>query len=372
MGIGRFAFTPLLPMMAADQGVSVAQGGWLASANYLGYLAGGLAAVWLRVEARTVIAVSLALICAGTAAMAFTGEFVLWLVLRALAGMASAWTLVFVSGWSLDRLSALGAPKLGSVVFAGVGAGIALAGGACLVLMQFGVSSAQAWLVLGGLALVLCALTWPIFAARTGNRAPAVAASSGEFRWSRDAVLLVACYGIFGFGYIVPATFVPAMAKQAIPDPAVFGWSWPLFGIAAMLSTLAAARWIAALGNRKVWVFGVLVMAAGVAAPAMSRGLTAILFSAVCVGGTFMVVTMAGLQEGRRLGGRHGRELMAAMTSSFAAGQVAGPLAVSWLAAGGRGIDTALIVSAVLLVVSAGALVFPTIDRRRTIEALPE
>ena len=42
MGIGRFAFTPLLPMMQADAGLTLAQGGWLASANYAGYLAGAL------------------------------------------------------------------------------------------------------------------------------------------------------------------------------------------------------------------------------------------------------------------------------------------------------------------------------------------
>src|SRR3546814_17917255 len=45
MGIGRFAFTPLWPLMAEDAGLSLAQGGWLASANYAGYLPGALAAV---------------------------------------------------------------------------------------------------------------------------------------------------------------------------------------------------------------------------------------------------------------------------------------------------------------------------------------
>ena len=44
MGIGRFAFTPILPMMQQDFAMSLGEGGWLASANYLGYLVGALSA----------------------------------------------------------------------------------------------------------------------------------------------------------------------------------------------------------------------------------------------------------------------------------------------------------------------------------------
>src|SRR4029079_11802614 len=90
MGIGRFAFTPILPMMQADQGMSVAQGGWLASANYLGYLAGSLFAMRARLAARTAIRTGLVLIAASTLLMGFAHHFVAWLVLRAIPGFASA------------------------------------------------------------------------------------------------------------------------------------------------------------------------------------------------------------------------------------------------------------------------------------------
>src|SRR5262250_3017503 len=90
MGIGRFAFTPLLPMMQEDSGLSVAEGGWLASANYLGYLVGALWAVRLRLSARAAIRAGLAVIAASTLAMALHDGFLLWAVLRTLAGIASA------------------------------------------------------------------------------------------------------------------------------------------------------------------------------------------------------------------------------------------------------------------------------------------
>ena len=98
-------------------------------------------------------------------------------------------------------------------------------------------------------------------------------------------------------------------------------------------------------------------MAVGVCAPVVAPGLAGILASALLVGGTFMVITMAGMQEARRIAGTHARALMAAMTAAFAAGQVAGPLLVSALASGGRGYDAALLVSGALLVASAALLV---------------
>src|SRR4030081_708987 len=88
MGIGRFAFTPILPMMQEDAGVSIAMGGWLASANYVGYLAGALSVIWWRIGATTGIRVGLATIGLATLAMGLEHRFALWVVLRALGGVA--------------------------------------------------------------------------------------------------------------------------------------------------------------------------------------------------------------------------------------------------------------------------------------------
>ena len=373
MGIGRFAFTPILPMMQGDYGLSVAHGGWLASANYAGYLAGALSAVWLGMSPAMMIRAGLVLIAVVTAGMGLTDSFPLWMALRAAAGVASAWVLVFVSVWSLDRLARYGRPMYGSIVFAGVGAGMALAGVICLVLMRLGAASPQAWLLLGVAALAITTMTWPVLGDRGTARADAAGSpAAGRYRWTRDGVLIVACYGVFGFGYIIPATFVPAMAKEIVSDPAIFGWSWPLFGVAAMASTVGAARFLGAMSNRRVWVMCALVMAIGVAAPAVYPGMTAIMVAAVCVGATFVVVTMVGMQEARRVGAAHSRTLMAAMTASFAAGQVAGPLAVGWFASSGIGMNAALVGAAALLVASAAAVAWSSLDERKTGEALPE
>ena len=357
MGVGRFAFTPILPMMQEDAGVSVAAGGWLAAANYAGYLVGALSAIGLRIRAATAIRAGLVVIGLATLGMGLDGGFAVWMVLRALAGVASAWVLVSVSAWCLERLAALRAPALNGRVFAGVGTGIAAAGALCLALMHAAASSAQAWITLGILSLAFAAVVWPVFGDGATSATPARPAERG-LRWDAESVRLILCYGAFGFGYIIPATFLPVMAKQVVQDPAVFGWAWPVFGVAAAVSTLAAAALPKFVANRRLWILGHLVMALGVALPVFWPGIAAIMLAALLVGGTFMAITMAGMQEARLVASEHARALMAAMTAAFALGQIAGPLSVSFAVGADGGFSAALLVAAALLAASASALAY--------------
>src|SRR4051812_29967227 len=348
-GIGRFAFTPLLPMMQDDAGVSLAQGGALAAANYLGYLLGALWAT-RPAPAALVIRASIAVVAAATLAMGFFEGMAAWALLRFLAGVASAWSLVYVSAWCLARLAG-SSPYFNGLVFAGVGGGVTLAGLLCLALAHAGASSAQGWILLGAAATVIVALVWPVFGGANGGGRKQ---QPTRLAWNPQAVRLVLCYTAYGFAYVVPATFVPAMAKAIVPDPAVFGWAWPLFGGTAGASTLFIARWQARIGARRVWTIAAFVLAAGTAAPLIVPGLAGIIIAAVLVGSTFVTITMAGLQVAREIAGAGAAPLMAAMTAGFGLGQVAGPLLVARL--GDQGIPIALAASAVLVAVSGFAL----------------
>lgn len=354
MGIGRFAFTPVLPMMLAERALTLGESGWLASANYAGYLAGALSAIRLRLPASTAIRAGLLLMALSTLAMGLAGDLAAWLVLRAVAGVASAWVLVFVSASILEWLARAGRAELGGTVYAGVGLGIVAAGLACLALMAAGASSGAAWLVLGGSSLALTVLLW------TGFDAPSSSVPGETALGPRlpraELARLVLSYGAFGFGYIVPATFLPVMAREAIESPALFGWAWPVFGAAAAASTLAAARLARTLGYRGLWIAASLVMAFGVVAPLSIPGLAGILAAALCVGSTFVVITLAGVQEARRLAGERARGLIAGMTSAFALGQIVGPVAASSLVAWQGSFAPALVGAAALLAGSAAAL----------------
>ena len=334
IGIGRFAFTPVLPMMQHDYALSISTAAWLASANYIGYFLGALSAVWLRYSAPLMVFIALTAIAFTTVAMGLIHDLTGWLLLRTLAGITSAWALVFASAWILPILARLERPRLGGLMFAGVGFGTTLAGLACLFFLAFAWSSDQAWITLGLLAVACLALfglayNSPVFQTNpepkpTPQMTP-TALPLGPY-W-----LPVFCYGLFGFGYIIPATFLPAMAKVLIPNPLLFGWAWPVFGLAALCSTLMAGWLSARVHNRTIWAISHLVMAVGVAIPIVWPGLIGILLSALGVGGTFMVATLTGMQEARRIASQHAQALMAAMTAAFALGQIVGPLLVSLL-----------------------------------------
>ena len=355
-GIGRFAFTPLLPMMQQDAGLSLTAGGWLASANYLGYLLGALSTAALPVRPATAVRTGLVTIVVVTLGMGASHTFVAWVALRAVAGIASAWVFVFTSSWCLERLAQAARPVLSGVVFAGVGSGIAAAGLICLALMQWSASSAQAWAALGVVALAGTVSVWRTFGSSEASPKTLLGAADEPRRWDLRWVPVVLCYGVFGFGYIIPATFVPAMARQFVTDPFVFGWAWPLFGAAAALTPLVAAVWAPRIGVRRVWIGSQAAMALAVAAPVVWPTIAGIMVAALFVGGTFMVITMSGMQEARAVGGRAATPLMATMTSAFGVGQITGPIvATSMLGIDGR-FSRALLIACIFLLATAALL----------------
>ena len=143
------------------------------------------------------------------------------------------------------------------------------------------------------------------------------------------------------------------MARQVILDPAVFGWSWSVFGVVVMGFMLVVAILRPRVSNRRLWIASHLVMALGVALPVVWPSIVAIMLAGLCVGGTFMVITMVGMQEARSVAGAQATGLMAALTSAFALGQIAGPIVVSSVVTAGGGFSAALLIAFVVLVVSA-------------------
>lgn len=325
MGIGRFALTPVMPFMLHDAGLSMSQGSWLATANYIGYLAGALLCIAVPPRPTAAVRWGLVLVAATTLAMGLSGREFLWIAFRFMAGAASAMVLVGVSAWAMPVLKRHGKEQWSGRVFAGVGLGISLTGLLCLGAGIVAWTSQSTWLLLGCIAAVLALLLWrPLLADETFNAEPVSKECLG-----RANLIAAACYSAFGYGYIIPATFLPAIARRYIDNPAIFGLVWPVFGVASAISTLVAASLVHRVSPRRMWIGAQWFLAIGVSVPLLGVNMTTLTVAAVCVGGSFMVITMAGISEALRLTLGHRAQAVGLMTSGFAVGQIAGPVAVN-------------------------------------------
>ena len=359
MGIGRFAFTPLLPLMLSERLIDIGQGGWLASANFLGYLMGAVSATWLRPPPRAALRAALIAIGIATLGAGLTHSYQLWLAMRWLCGLSSAWVLVAVSNHTMRALAQHGRSEMQGWVFSGIGSGIMAAGLACLVFMVYGIDSLAAWRLIGvvtlAVALALSLLMGPEF--------PLQAARSAGHSSGRSPISwrVVIAYGAAGVGYIIPATYLPVMAREIVASPLVFGWSWPMFGGAAFVSTLLVARLQDSASNRTIWAISQSVMAIGLLLAAIAPDIVTIIIAGLCVGGTLTIITLIGMKEVHRtVPADDAMRHIAVMTIAFASGQMVGPVFASSLHQATGSFTAPLLAASAVLLLTAGLLTSKT------------
>lgn len=369
MGVGRFAFTPLLPMMLHDGVLTLTEGSWLATANYVGYLLGALACMalpWVApgfyarwhparlARAGLVATVLLTLAMALPVAAA-------WPALRFAAGAASAFVLLNVAAWCMVRLTVLGRPAMGGLIFCGPGVGIVLTGLAASAMVAVQWRAASGWVVFGVLSVLLCVGVWPVVRGRAvkadPGAQPRAAAQGGNAGTLAARGVHAVAYGLAGLGYIVTATFLPVIARAALPSgspwPDLF---WPMFGagvaVGAALSTRAPSAW----DRRWLLLAAYALQALGIVLGLVWPTPAGFALSSALVGLPFTAITFYGLQEARRLWPQSADSFASLVTAVYGLGQIAGPPLVAWLLAhadAGQGFARGLALAAGALVAGA-------------------
>jgi predicted MFS family arabinose efflux permease len=330
VGIGRFIYTPILPPMIEELGLGKGQAGLIAGANFAGYLAGALAAASPRLpgKMRSWMVWSLALSAVTTAMMGLVDGLAWFLVLRFIGGAASAFVLVLASTLVLERLSAVGRGDLAAWHFAGVGIGITIS--ALLIVALHGLHFDWRWMWLGGGTISLAA----VFAvgalvpdvAEPGSvaeRAPGVAPSPG-------LSALIIAYGLFGFGYVITATFIVAIVRASPAARPLEYVVWLVFGLSAIPSVWAWSAVARHSGVLRAFALACLVEAIGVLASVVWLNVAGLLIAAAFLGGTFMGLTALGLMAARTLAPGNARRALAGMTAAFGLGQAIGPVAAGY------------------------------------------
>ncbi|NIF53653.1 YbfB/YjiJ family MFS transporter [Burkholderia sp. Ax-1724] len=430
LGIGRFAFTPLLPLMLhgaalGQPQIDIQHGGWLASFNYAGYFAGAVMCAALRTDPARMVRVGLVATVVLTLAMGVTSQFWVWAVVRFVAGAVSAWTFVFASQWGLRRLAELGAHAWSGVIYTGPGVGIVGTGLFVSIAGRYGATAG--WIGFGVIGALLSALVWPVFgaapraqaapeggrksaadgakrerpraaqqaaadrAARSGSAAregaadyleserAAVAALAESTHVASadtaeehahsipahrsatahrvDAFWLVLLYGIPGFGYIITATFLPVIARHALPGSSWPDLFWPMFGVALIVGAMAAARLPVHWDNRALLAGSYVLQALGIALGIVWPTAGGFSLGSILIGLPFTAITLFAMREARRLRGDDAAGLMGYATAAYGIGQIVGPLVAAPIAAQTGSFSPALWLAVGALLAGAAGLV---------------
>ncbi len=358
LGVARFAYTPMLPIMQEQAGLGIASAGLLAAVNYMGYLGGALIAS--RIEQLSVkdqlYRIGMMLGVLSTLMMGITTNPIVWALSRFVAGFSSAAAMLLGSGLILNWLIRHGHRSELGIHFSGLGLGIA--GCATVVMVT---SSAldwrEQWFLFTGIAgiLLIPALTWlppPDSSKATQSGAPMVdqPPSPGLMR------LLLAAYFCAGIGYVVSATFTVAIIDRL---PGLSGSGNLAFLVIGLAAAPACIVWD--LVARRTGEINALILAAGlqtigIALPVFIYELWAAILSAMIFGGTFigivsLVLTMAG-----KFYPTKPAKMMGQMTLAYGSAQILGPAVTGWIGAVSGSYTSGLLFAAIVMVIGVALL----------------
>jgi len=351
MGVGRFAYTPLLPGMQEQFGFNDAIAGLIASLNYVGYL---LCAVLCRKSLTNTMKLwgfrySLLISLLMTLTMGLFDSAATWMVLRFLGGAASAGVFVLGSAIVMDRLEESTSSHLAMLIYSGVGLGIALSGLISPVLTKaFGVQNA--WIGLAIICLPLAAWCWYTLAPPAQTH-KAQLIQEKETKANNPNLLgwLSGAYFCEGFGYIVSGTFMVSFLKQTAGVKSSGEVPWIIVGLSASAAVSLFHMLSRYWGPVKVLIFAHGLQAMGIVLPVISRHWLAVNLGAVLFGGTFMGITALSLYIGKTIRPNKSQAVIGLLTAVYGVGQILGPLVSGVLSTHSGDFKSALILSSAIV-----------------------
>lgn len=332
VGLARFGYTPLLPIMREDAGLSYLAGGWLATFNYLGYMSGALLAATIqRLQVKyTLYRIGLIAAVLSTAAMGLTTNVMLWALLRFIGGVTAVCGMLIASGLIMNWLIRQRQRPLLGIHFAGLGLGIVVSGLA-VGFMVDRLSWDQQWLWLGALGVVffIPAWVWMPPPADVTHHAAQAAPTLPSNRWMK---VLIAAYFCAGFGYVISATFIVAIVEGL---PALTGkgsWVWVMLGIAAAPSTFLWDRIAQHMGQIPALLLAYAIQVVSFVLPLLSSSALPNVISAILYGTTFVGIVSLTLSLVGRYSPNNPAKAMARLTLSYGAAQVIAPAIAGYIA----------------------------------------
>ena len=332
MGLGRFAYTPIIPYMQAGAGMSDTLAGAIASSNYLGYLLGTLVFIFFNKMRYILFVMSLAAIAVSSAAMGFTSSPLLWHLLRFIAGFACASGFILSTAMLFDYLAGRNAARYMGWHYSGVGAGIAVSG---VIVPVFGMLGGWegAWIMTGITAGIISigAVFWIKSSPEYISKKNDVVTDSAKFKRKKEFWLLSIAYFMEGFGYVIIGTFMVAATQNYLGESGVSYIGWIVVGVFAAPSTIFWFYVSGKTGFPVALIYAFTVQLGGLILFVSLQNTIAVFIAAITFGGTFMGIVSMSVTFGKELWVERSTQAVAILTTFFSVGQIAGPFVAGFL-----------------------------------------
>lgn len=339
-GLGRFAYTPLLPMLVADGFFDLSAGASAATWNYVGYLLGAMLAIRLHEphQLRSVMPLALMGCALGTLAQGFTSNVTVFLLLRLFNGVCNGIVFVQAPALVLEWLARHQRAALSGLVYLGVGGGLLLSN-ALAALPAQALHGAQRW---WPMALAALPLAWwsSRHLAHLDRPPPGTVVPSTIVTplLDRGSFPVFMAYAGAGLGYILPTTFLPVVAREQLPATHwLTSGAWLVLAVGTLVAAWGWNRIGARLGDRRALLLNYVLQGVGVAGPVLWPGELGVLLCALLVGTTFLGAVLLTQRLARTLHPHQGPRISAALIALYGFAQLTGPfLARLWIEHGGR------------------------------------
>lgn len=330
-GIGRFLYTANLPTMLTQTELTTVVSGYVASANYAGYLAGAILAMLV-----SVLSVQVGMVLSIITAFVMAVEsLALWYVARFLAGVASALVLVNGSTLILSQFPARTRTVYTALYFAGVGFGVVVSSAVVYAISQTTTGYADMWLLGGSISLPTLWIAWQFRQLSLSKQAPQ--AHHLHAHAQRDRQLIIASYALGGFGYITAATFLPVIVVESlgtgVSEQPVDLIIWAVVGLAAMLSNPVWGRLAQHYHEVTMLLLAIITQILSLLIPVYFASVPMLFVAALLFGGSFMAIVSLSMGAVKHLSAKRINFFLGLATVCYSVGQILGPLVTVHLSA---------------------------------------
>ncbi len=385
LGLGRFGYTVVLPSMRLGLGFSAVKAADLATGNMIGYLSfsvisGVLAA---RFGARVVISFFMLVVSSSMLLSGLADSYPVALIARTLTGMGSAGAnipvMALVAVWFSPRRRGLAT----GIAVSGASIGLVITG--LLVpgiLRKFGPEGwRQAWFVFSAFALLVAAVGLILLRNTPAQKGLAPVGSKGDQPEEKTALAgalrkpalnwsllyksgqiwhLAGIYALFGFSYVIYATFfVDYLTSEAGFVIERAGSLWSAIGTVSVVSGFIWGSVSDRLGRKYGLALVFLIQAASYALFGLWRSVPGFYLSALFFALTaWSVPAIMAASAGDLFGARMAAAAFGFISLLLSVGQVLGPFVAGRIAAVSGSYSYAFVAAAVAAVLGATAALF--------------